>query len=215
MIKAVIFDMDGVISDSLSLHTHTESKVLARYDIYLTPEEILKRFNAVPDPVMYKQLFDEIGKKPNLEKLAEEKLVLFKEMAKKELRAIPGSIDFINDLSNKSFLLAVASSAPADIVNLILTTLHIKNKFGAIVTPEQVKHGKPDPECFLLAAKKLSTIPENCVVVEDAPRGITAAKKAGMQCIGITTTHPKSHLHEADKIIDSFKQINPDIIRLL
>lgn len=215
MIKAVIFDMDGVISDTLPIHSEAESKVLLRYGIHISPQEILQEFNAVPDNVMFGTIFQRFNTKVNLPNVEEEKWQLFQELAKDRIVPIPGSLEFIDILSKNKFNLGLASSAPLRIINLVLETLRIKNKFREVVCTEEVEHGKPAPDIFLLVANKLKIKPQNCVVIEDAPKGIQAAKSAGMKCIAITTTHPKAELMGADRIINSFTEINIEEIRNL
>ncbi|MBU1000032.1 HAD family phosphatase [Patescibacteria group bacterium] len=208
MINAIIFDMDGVISDTLSIHCEAESKVLLRYGIQISPQEILSEFNAVPDRVMFKTLFKRFNCSFDLQKVEDEKWELFQELAKDKIQTIPGSLKFINILKKNGFILGLASSAPLRIINLVLETLRIREKFQAVVCTEEVKNGKPAPDIFLLAANKLKVNPRDCVVIEDAVKGIQAAKAAGMKCIAITTTHKKEELKKADKIIDSFEELS-------
>lgn len=207
MIKAVIFDMDGVISDTLPIHSEAESKVLLRYGIRISSQEILQEFNAVPDKVMFEILFKRFNHKFDIKKVEDEKWKLFKEMSKNKIQTIPGSLEFIDILKDK-FILGLASSAPSRIINLVVETLGIKEKFQAIVCTEEVKHGKPAPDIFLRVAEKLQVNPHDIVVIEDAVRGVQAAKAAGMKCIAITTTHKREELRNADKIIDNFKEVN-------
>jgi len=214
-IKAIIFDMDGVISDTIGHHTSAESVVLSKYGIHYSPDEIIKKFNALPDHEFYKILFSEIGKEPDLEKLDKEKFIVFKKLADEKLIATPGAITLIYVLSKNNFLLGVASSAPSKIVDLVLTKLQIKKKFKSITTPEDVKKGKPFPDSFLYTAKKLGVSPQECLVIEDAPRGIEAAKKSGMKCIAIATTHNAKDLQGADKIINSFEELTLQMIESL
>ncbi len=207
MMKAVIFDMDGVISDTLSIHCEAESKLLLKYGIKISPSEILKEFNAVPDLVMFQILSKRFNRNLDFQKAEDEKWKLFQELAKEGIQSIPGSLEFINTLLKNNFILAVASSAPLRIVNLVLETLGIKKKFKVVVYTTEVKQGKPAPDIFLLAAEKLKVSPRDCVVIEDAAKGIQAAKAAGMKCIAISTTHTKKELKKADKIIDDFGEI--------
>src|SRR5579863_8132804 len=109
MLKAVIFDMDGVISDTLLMHTEAESKTFLNHGIHITPAELIARYNAVPDTVMYQEIFSEIGEIHDEKKLAKEKLQRFKELAKEKLHEIPGAIKLIKRLKESNFLLGVAS----------------------------------------------------------------------------------------------------------
>lgn len=215
MIEAVIFDMDGVISDTLPIHCEAESKVLLRHGIEMPPQQILQEFNAVPDKVMFGILFKRLNRPLNLQQVEDEKWELFQELVKDKIQNIPGSLELINSLIKGGYILGLASSAPLRIINLVVESLKIKEKFRAIVCTEEVEHGKPAPDIFLLVAEKLKTNPSNCLVIEDASRGVQAAKAAGMKCIAITTTETKNELKGADKIIDSFSEINLQEIQSL
>lgn len=209
MIKAIIFDMDGVISDTLSLHAESESRVLLEYGIKISPQEIIQEFNAVPDKEMFKKIFEKNNKELNFDKIADEKWQMFQRLAKDDgIKIIPGSLKLIGLLLKNDFVLGLASSSPQRIIDLILGTFDIRKKFKTVTCTEEVKHGKPSPDIYLLTAKRLKIDPEYCLVIEDAVRGIQAAKAAGMKCIAITTTHKRDELKSADKIINSFPELN-------
>jgi len=214
-IQAVIFDMDGVISDTLYHHTLSESHVLKNHGIEVSPKQLGEKYNAMPDNIMFEKIFNEHGKELNYPVIAEEKLNIFVNLLKKGLLPIPGSLKLIESLLKSNFKLAVASSSPATILDLVLSTLKIKNKFSTITSTEEVANGKPDPDIFLLAAKKLNIPPDNCLVIEDAERGVSAAKAANMKCVAITTTHSATELKNADMTIDSFDELTPAIIQSL
>ncbi len=215
MIEAVVFDMDGVISDTLPIHTGAESKVLLRYGISISPLEIIQEFNGVPDRVTFETLFKRFNRKLDLQQVQEEKWELFQKLAKDGIPAIPGSLEFIDTLLVNKFLLGLASSAPRRIINLVIENLGIKGKFQTMVCTEEVKYGKPAPDIFLLAAKQLKVDPHNCVVIEDAVSGIQAARAAGMKCIAITTSHRRVELKDADQIIDNFSELTVEGIKSL
>ncbi len=95
-------------------------------------------------------------------------------------------------------------------IQLVLGGLGISNCFQAIVWGREVKEGKPSPQGFLLAAKKLRVAPGNCIVIEDAIAGVTAAKRAGMHCLAVTNTHPRAKLIEADLVVDTLEAVTVD-----
>ena len=102
----------------------------------------------------------------------------------------------------------MASSTPVENIELVNQSLGISDCFHAIVFGEEVTEGKPSPQAFLLAAKKLGVEPKNCIVIEDAVAGVTAAKSAGMKCLAVTNTHPKINLLEADLIVDTLEAVS-------
>ena len=136
-------------------------------------------------------------------------------MVKGRLRPLPGVLKIINELKSLGFMLAVGSSGPSENVELLLDTLQIKHNFDVVITAKEVQKGKPEPDVFLIAAKALNVAPENCIVIEDAPVGIQAAKAAGMNCIALTTTHVKEELNGAQIISKNLTEISiNDIINL-
>lgn len=204
-IQAVIFDMDGVITDTQHVHDQANAQILQSYGIPLTAKD-LSKWAGIPQRKVFEKIFTKYNVKTDIEKACLDKWKLVTEKAKK-IDAIPGVIKLFQELNKRGIPLAVASSCIADFINHVLTILKINNYFKAIISTDQVKKGKPNPDIFLLAAKKLHVNPNNCVVFEDAPSRVAAAKAAGMKCIAITTTHTKKALEGADKIIDNFSEL--------
>ena len=101
-------------------------------------------------------------------------------------------------------------------IHLLTKSLGITDCFQAIISDEDVTKGKPDPQVFKLAAQKLAVEPENCIVIEDAVAGVTAAKKAGIRCLSVTNTHPAVSLAAADLIVDTLEEVSvPDLEELI
>ena len=204
-IKAVIFDMDGVIADTQTIHNETNAEILQSYGIPLSSKDMSK-FAGIPNKKTFADLFKKYNVNADVDKAVSEKWDLIKEKTK-VIKAIPGVLDFIQKLYSNKFKMAIASSSPADFIDHVLLSLKIKDFFTIIINGDEVKKGKPSPDIFLKAAKKLKVKPLDCLVFEDAPAGIQAAKNAGMKCIAITTAHKKEDLSRADKIIDSFSEL--------
>jgi beta-phosphoglucomutase-like phosphatase (HAD superfamily) len=100
-------------------------------------------------------------------------------------------------------------------IQLVTRGLAVNNYFQVIVWGREVTEGKPSPQAFLLAARRLEVEPRNCVVIEDAVAGVTAAKRAGMKCLAVTNSHPKKSLMEADLVVDTLETISvADLARL-
>lgn len=215
MNKAVIFDMDGVISDTQNSIARIESDMLRRYDVLMSPDEIIKKYAGQKDIVQFTEIFAEANIDIDVDMFIAEKETFTKIHIETSLLAIPGSQEYISLLSKNRIPLAVASGAASEIIELILEKLAVRPFFSAIAAANDVKKGKPDPEIFLLAAEKLGVSPEFCIVIEDAKNGIQAAKAAGMKAIGITTTHTRNDLKEADLIVDSFSELSIDTIKSL
>jgi HAD superfamily hydrolase (TIGR01509 family) len=191
MIKAIIFDMDGVISDTQKLHSQVESQLLARHGIKISPKEISKKYSGVRTKEFFEDLLK--GKNCDLDELIDMKWKEMKKLASLNADEIPGAIKLIKKLRNEGFVLAVASASNLDYVKTILNSLNIIPYFKTIVSGDMVSKGKPDPESFLLAAKKINLNPKECLVIEDGISGMEAAKKAGMNCIGLVSDKNRSY----------------------
>lgn len=202
MIKAVIFDMDGVIVDSEPIHYRLNKELFEKLQLNITEEEY-RNFVGVTDWDMW-SVIKERHRRPET---VEELLAIHREhsrseMQKLELEPIPGVLKLLNRLKAANLKMAIASSAPVDWIQVVVSKCQIESYFDVLVSGEHVVHGKPAPDIFLLAAEKLQVPPSECLVIEDAERGVRAAKAAGMQCIGYQ--NPNSYgqdLSLADRII--------------
>ena len=210
MIKGIIFDMDGVISDTQKLHSKIESELLNRYGINITSSEITEKFSGVRDKEFFDKLLKEQNEKYDLNILMKEKWSRMEKFASKSVDAISGSIKLIQRLSQDGYPLAVASSSNLNYVETVLKTLDVFNHFSYIVSGDMVKKGKPDPESFLLASSKIQINPKNCLVIEDGISGMQAAVAGGMKCIGLVKDTNKSY--PTKNLVISLSEITQDYI---
>lgn len=211
----VIFDMDGVLADTGPIHFESWVKMANEIDVEFTREFFEDTFGQQSVIITRKLLGDEVDDK-ELVKRANLKELYYREMVKDKLEPLPGAIELIKTLKDKQFKLAVGSSGPPENVELLLNSLKVKKYFDVIITAAEVSKSKPEPDVFLIAAKKVNVKPENCIVIEDAPVGIEAAKRADMKSIAITTTHDKNELSSADLIVKDLSFVSiKDIIKLL
>jgi len=211
MIKGAIFDMDGVISDTQNLHASTEADLLKEYGIDITPEEISENYGGMLDREFFKTIFKKHGVLADTEIVFNRKWERMVAITTDNITPIPGAIKIIYSSEKAGLKLAVASSAPARFIEIVLSGLKIREKFETTVSGDDVKHGKPDPEIFLLAAKKLNIKPQECVVIEDSYAGMVAAKKADMKCIGLVKENNKQY--PADLIINSLEDLTAEKIQ--
>ncbi len=213
--KAVIWDMDGVIADTAFYHLKAWQEVFQKRGVTFTEEDFRYNFGQRNDSIIRNALGEETSQ-DEIDAIASEKEENFRQRVRHNLKPLPGAIKLITSLTKHGFKMALASSAPMENIQLVIGGLGIKNSFQAIVSGREVTDGKPSPQGFLLAAKKLGVEPENCIVIEDAVAGVAAAKRAGMHCLAITNTHPKMSLMEADLIIDTLETVKVnDLERLL
>ncbi len=214
-VKAVIFDMDGVISDTQGLQASIVEEILRKHDIEISAEEITAKYAGVTDKEFLKIIFKNFRKElSDLDQIIKEKQEKLMELAKGNISAISGAIELITKLYSQGISLGVASASPTEFIKLVFSELNLNDKFRVITSAEEVKKGKPDPAIFLLTAQKLSVRPETCVVIEDGINGMIAAKKAGMRCIGLV---PKKNqeTYPADLLVSDLRQVKiEDIIHL-
>jgi beta-phosphoglucomutase family hydrolase len=211
MLKAVIFDMDGVIIDSEPIHMKLENETYKKLSIEVTGEEH-HSFVGSTSHYMWETLKNKYKLKQTLEELIEyDRSTYFKHLNSKEceITLIDGVKELIEELHEKGIKLAIASSSPLNVIEVIAKKFQIEEYFEVFVTGDYVERSKPEPDIFLFAAEKLGVSPENCVVIEDSHNGVRAAKKAGMKCVGINTDAAGSQdISMADLVINSFKEVN-------
>lgn len=216
MVKAVIFDFDGVISDSEPCHFTAVNMVLEKFGVQLTSDEYYASFLGCTD----KALFESIGEKFNtdyentpIEELVEQKAIFFEEIIRKADHLIEGIPQFIKMLKTGGIKIGIYSGATQDDIELMLEKSGFAEYFDVIVSADDVENGKPDPEGYLKALEQINKVsnakilPQQCVVIEDSHWGIAAAKKAGMRIIAVTNSYPANELEDADLIIDSVNDL--------
>ncbi|HEY92225.1 MAG TPA: HAD family phosphatase [Dehalococcoidia bacterium] len=215
MSKAVIWDMDGVIADTAPYHFKAWQEVFRKREVNFNEEDFRRNFGQRNDTIISNVLGE--GLSPSeIDAIAGEKEIDFRQRVSQHIKPLPGAIKLIKSLGKHGFKIALASSAPTENIRLVTQGLGINNYFQSIVSGRDVTEGKPNPQVFLLAAKKLGVKPKNCIVIEDAVAGITAAKRAGMRCLAITNTRPKTSLVEADLIVDTLEAVSvSDLEQLL
>jgi len=202
--RAVLFDLDGVIVDSRPHHLSAWHALAREQRLEHAPDYFTQTFglrnNAILAPLLGEERAGE------LTALAARKEELFRAEARGRLVALPGVRELLDFLDAQGVPKAIVTSTPRANLELILETLRLEGRFEALVAEEDAAKGKPDPEGFLVAAQRLGVAPERCVVIEDAPAGLQAAKAAGMRAIGVTTTHPAADLGDADLVVESLSE---------
>lgn len=211
MLKAVIFDMDGVIIDSEPTHMKLENETYKKLGIEVSGDEHLSFVGATSN-YMWDTLKNKYKLTQTLEELIEyERNKYFKHLNSDEceITLIEGVKDLIKDLHKNRVKLAIASSSPLNVIEAIAKKFQIEEYFEVFVTGDYVAKSKPEPDIFLYAAEKLGVSPENCIVIEDSNNGVRAAKKAGMKCVGINSdVEARQDISMADLEINSFKEVN-------
>jgi beta-phosphoglucomutase family hydrolase len=208
MIKAVIFDMDGVIVDSSHIHIEAEKQTMLKYGIRISSKE-LHKYTGMTAKFMFTELIKKYKLNTTFEEIFDEKEKFLFKLLEQDTRPTKGVVHLVRKLKQENIKLGVASSAHKRLVEYVLEKLKISHLFDCIVSSEDITHSKPNPEIFLKSANELSVSPTDCLVIEDAKLGVEAAKNAGMQCVGYI--NPKSgnqDLSEADIVIDDFSKLD-------
>jgi HAD superfamily hydrolase (TIGR01509 family) len=207
MIKAVIFDLDGVIADSEPLSAQADDIILSRYGIRKTEREKRDAYGRRFEEI-YRDLLGARKMHMDIEKLGREKLEAFGSLVKNNLKPVKNSIELVEFLGEAGFRLALATSSQFEKMDLEVRELGIESLFGTVVTGEMIKKGKPDPEIFLKAAELIGTRPAECAVIEDSAFGVQAAKRAGMFAIGFRSPNsPGQDMSSADIVVDDLDEV--------
>jgi beta-phosphoglucomutase family hydrolase len=209
--KAVIFDMDGVISDTQNFHADTESELLRQYGIEMSSTEITKRYAGVPYVVMFAEIFSDHSKAmPGLD-IIKHKWDIIRRADARNIHAVPGASELITALHEQRVPLAVASASRAEFIQRVVAALELERYFTALVSADEVPRGKPAPDVFLLAAQRLGILPGECVVIEDGLSGMIGAKAAGMKCVALLT-HVRAEDSPADVKIYSLGDVSAKML---
>jgi beta-phosphoglucomutase family hydrolase len=205
--RAVLWDMDGTLLDSADYHWLSWREVLAVEGFDLTRERFTESFGRRNDATL-RAYFGEEFPLSEVERIGAIKEARYREMVRTQgVELLPGVGRWLARLKADGWRQALASSASLLNVDAILGVLKIADFFDAIVSAEDVQTGKPDPEVFLVAAARVSTPPARCVVIEDAPAGIEAARLAGMRNIGVQSSHTSL---SADVVVRTLEELPED-----
>lgn len=208
MLRAVIFDMDGVLVDSHPVHIKAWRRLLESVGRPISDSELEFILDGRTRTDILRHFLGELTESQLLE-YGRRKEALFYE-AVDEVAAMEGVFDFLEELDRAGIPKGVSTSASSLRAQFLLEMLNLKQRFTAIVTGDDVGDGKPDPEIFRLAANSLDADPASVVVVEDAPAGVRGARAAGMKCLGIASPERLQLLRDAgaDLTVSHFRDVS-------
>jgi beta-phosphoglucomutase family hydrolase len=205
--RAVLWDMDGTLLDSAQYHWLAWHDILHAEGYPITYDEFKTTFGQRNDTILRGYFGAELAD-AEVERVGGAKEARYRDLVRERgITLLPGVGMWLARLHGQGWHQAIASAAPLANVQAIVAALSIAPFFDAVVSAEDVQRGKPDPQVFLLAAKRLGAPPTRCVVVEDAPAGIEAAHRAEMRAIGVRTTHADLR---ADIVVDTLDQLPDD-----
>ncbi len=209
MVKAVIFDMDGVLVDSQPIHYKADMIALEKLGVSVSLEQ-LQKYTGTSNPNRFARFKKDFGIAQSVEEITVlQESIIFDLIAKNDLQPIKGVKQLLDNLKLHSLNLAVASSSSHKFIDAVLTKINIKDYFDIIVSGEDLKNSKPAPDIFLATANKLNITPADCIVIEDSENGVLAAIAANMKCIGyINPNSGNQDLTKATLIVDDFTKID-------
>ena len=209
--RAVLWDLDGTLVDSGEYHWRAWRDTMRDEGVALTYEQFLSSFGQKNDTILTAWM-GTAATPDVIRRVGDAKESLYRQFAVTEgVVPLPGSAEWVARLNAGGWRQAIASSAPAENVRVMLDALNLDRYFDAVVSAEAVTAGKPDPQVFLAAAAKLEVPSAACVVVEDAAAGIEAARRAGMKCVGVS----RSVVLPADVFVRSLADLPPDAFERL
>lgn len=217
MIRAIVFDFDGVLADSEPLHLRAYQEVLSSLGITLTREDYYARYLGYDDEGVFRELaaahafeLDE----PRLNALIAEKTRVFDAIIESGNILYPGAVACVERMAS-AYPLGIASGALRHEIEAILRGARLERHFRFIVASGDTPEGKPAPDPYRLAAELHRVAPSECAAIEDSRWGIESAKSAGLSCIAVANTYPREQLGGADRIVSSLDEFTPALIASL
>ena len=225
MLRALIFDFNGIIVDDEPIHFELFKQVLAEEGIKLTEADYYARYLGFDDRGAFTAAYREHGRSLDeklLARLIDRKAIYYQSEIRSKVRIFPGVEKLVTTLV-PVLPLAVASGALRQEIETILSAAGLLKHFAVIISAEDVDHGKPEPEIFLKALARLNAQVEDghpidaadCLVIEDSKEGIRGARRAGMKCLAVSNSHPIELLQEANAVVRSLEEVDLSLLEKL
>jgi beta-phosphoglucomutase family hydrolase len=209
MTKAFIFDLNGTIIDDMHFHNQAWFDLLnTDLKANLTWDQVKKEMYGKNSELMIRIFGPDRFTVEEMDRLSLEKEKRYQEAYKSKIKLIDGLDRLLDKAASKNIRMAIGSAAIPFNINFALDNLNLHHYFQAVVSADDVKRSKPDPETFATCASLLNVSPGECVVFEDAPKGVEAARNAGMKTVVITTAHEPGDFAEYDNVICFIKDYN-------
>lgn len=215
-ISGLVFDMDGTLVDNMHYHHKAWKEFLRRQGVTITDEEFHRKNVGIITEIIPRFL-PHAQDKDLVHQLGMEKEAVYRELYGPHISPIAGLETFLNAVYSAGIPIALATAADQGNIQFTLEGLGIAHYFSAITGSEEVRRGKPDPDVYLISVKKLQADPAHCIAFEDTPSGIRAARAAGMQVVGLATTHTRAELNPFPllTIIDDYQSLTLDALTKL
>lgn len=205
---AVIFDMDGTLLDNNGYHLKAWQSFFKEYGKTLSEKEYKEKISGISSAATIRNFFGSEVTDDEVTAYRNKKEEIYRQLIAPYIKPVTGLIPFLQTLQKQNIPLAIATSATIKNIDFTMKKLNLQPYFPYIIDSSMVNKGKPDPDIYLAAAKKLHIPPERCVAFEDSVNGVRSAKAAGMKVIAINTSHQKEKLSNADLILEDYTQIN-------
>ena len=206
---AILWDLDGVLADTGEAHYAAWRALFAERGENITHGQFAETFGMSNLPILRQWLGDEPSDE-ELVALGLHKEELYREFVEDNVRTLPGVRDLLEAAKDHGYRQAVASSGEMANIVTVIRALGIANYFDALVSGAFLPQSKPDPAIFVQSAGALGVPEARCLVVEDGTVGVEAARRAGMACLAITTTHPRERLQSADRVVGSLQEVTTE-----
>lgn len=208
----MLWDMDGVLVDSIEYHYEAWRLAMQREGRHLTRDDFKRTFGQRNDTVLRDMLDPHISD-AGIARIADFKEATYRALVRERgIAPLPGVLQWLGALRDAGWKQAVASAAPRANVDCIVDVMNIAHFFDALTSAEDVTRGKPDPQVYLVAAERVGATPARAIVIEDAPAGVEGAKRAGMKRIGVRSSHGAL---EADIVVDALTELPTDAFERL
>ncbi|HTE26285.1 HAD family hydrolase [Flavitalea sp.] len=209
MAKGFVFDLNGTIIDDMHYHNQAWFDILTKdLKAKLTWEEVKKEMYGKNSELLVRVFGPDKFTSAEMDEYSLEKERRYQQAYKPDLKLIPGLDRFLEKASTKDIPMAIGSAAIMFNIDFILDNLDLRKYFKAVVSAEDVKNSKPDPETFLNCATLLNVPSQNCIVFEDAPKGVEAARNAGMKAVVIMSAHEKADFADYDNVLYFIRDYN-------
>lgn len=199
--RALLFDMDGTMFDNMAYHGQAWLAFFARRGLALDEAAFFADTAGRQNHEIFRSYLDVHLSDLECAQLAQEKESLYRELYTAHRAPMPGLLELLALARAQGFALAVGTAAPLDNIHFLLDALDLRRHFDTVVGAAEVAHGKPAPDIFLLAAERCGVPPAQCIVFEDAPLGVEAARRAGMPCVVLTSTSPASNFAAFENVL--------------
>ena len=210
---ALIFDVDGTLIDSNPSHKEAYKQFFKNHDITISDDDFEQFISGRMDPDIMKHFFGEDITPEQIDAYTNEKETLYQKIYAPKIKPIDGLLPFLQQVKEAGIPMAIATSGPKMNVDFLFEHIPLQPFFAQIVCSQDIQDGKPAPQIFEVAAQKLGQSADQCIVFEDSPPGVEAAKKAGMRIVALTTSLSPDELKAANLVINNYEDVNVDKLK--